>query len=74
MFIFDKIFVVFFVFGVMVNDVVWICIFIIDEVDVFDIFCVYGCVFLDVKLVNILVVVVGLIGDYKVEIEVEVLV
>ncbi|CTQ64955.1 aldo/keto reductase [Roseibium alexandrii] len=72
-FILDKILAALSALGATANDVVRTRIFITDEADVFDISRAHGRVFSDIKPANTLVVVAGLIGDHKVEIEAEAL-
>lgn len=72
-FILDKILAALSALGATANDVVRTRIFITDENDVFDISRAHGRVFSEVKPANTLVVVAGLIGDHKVEIEAEAL-
>lgn len=73
-FILDKILATLSALGATANDVVRTRIFITDEADVFDISRAHGRVFSNIKPANTLVVVAGLIGDHKVEIEAEALV
>lgn len=73
-FILDKILAALSTLGATANDVVRTRIFITDEADVFDISRAHGRVFSNIKPANTLVVVAGLIGDHKVEIEAEALV
>ncbi|GAB4528020.1 MAG: hypothetical protein Tsb0019_29990 [Roseibium sp.] len=73
-FILDKILAALSALGASATDVVRTRIFITDENDVLDISSAHGRVFSDIKPANTLVVVAGLIGDHKVEIEAEALV
>ncbi|CTQ52935.1 General stress protein 69 [Roseibium album] len=73
-FILDKILAALAALGASTTDVVRTRIYITDENDVFDISRAHGRVFSDIKPANTLVVVAGLIGDHKVEIEAEALV
>lgn len=73
-FILDKILAALSALGASAADVVRTRIFITDEADVFDISRAHGRVFADIKPANTLVVVAGLIGDHRVEIEAEALI
>ncbi|WP_305984295.1 aldo/keto reductase [Roseibium sp. MMSF_3544] len=72
-YILDKILAALSALGASAADVVRTRIFITDETDVFDISRAHGRVFSDIKPANTLVVVAGLIGDHRVEIEAEAL-
>lgn len=72
-FILDKILAAISALGATANDVIRTRIFIVDEADVMDISLAHGRVFSEIKPANTLVVVAGLIGDHKVEIEAEAL-
>ncbi|KZM51157.1 aldo/keto reductase [Labrenzia sp. OB1] len=72
-FILDKILAALSALGATAKDVVRTRIFITDENDVLDISRAHGRVFSQIKPANTLVVVAGLIGDHKVEIEAEAL-
>ncbi|MET1416465.1 aldo/keto reductase [Roseibium sp. HPY-6] len=70
-YILDKILAALTALGASAKDVVRTRIYIVDEADVLDISKAHGRVFADIKPANTLVVVAGLIGDHKVEIEAE---
>lgn len=72
-YILDKILAALSALGASANDVVRTRIYITDEADVLEISKAHGRVFSDIKPANTLVVVAGLIGDHKVEIEAEAL-
>lgn len=72
-YILDKILAALTALGASANDVVRTRIYIVDENDVLEISRAHGRVFADIKPANTLVVVAGLIGDHKVEIEAEAL-
>jgi len=73
-YILDKILAALGALGAGAEDVVRTRIYITDEADVLDISRAHGRVFAGIKPANTLVVVAGLIGDHKVEIEAEALV
>ncbi|QFT32352.1 General stress protein 69 [Labrenzia sp. THAF82] len=70
-YILDKILAALSALGASAQDVVRTRIYIVDEDDVLDISKAHGRVFSDIKPANTLVVVAGLIGDHRVEIEAE---
>ncbi len=70
-FVIDKILAALAAFGAEAEDVVRTRIYITDEADVEEISRAHGRVFGEIKPANTLVVVAGLIGGYKVEIEAE---
>lgn len=70
-FVIDKILGALAAFGATAEDVVRTRIYITDEADVEAISRAHGRVFADIKPANTLVVVAGLIGGYRVEIEAE---
>ena len=70
-FVLDKILAALAAFGAGAGDVVRTRIYITDEADVMEVSRAHGRVFGDIKPANTLVVVAGLIGGYKVEIEAE---
>ena len=72
-YILDKILAALTALGASANDVVRTRIYIVDEADVLDISRAHGRIFSEIKPANTLVVVAGLIGDHKVEIEAEAL-
>lgn len=72
-YILDKILAALTALGASADDVVRTRIYIIDEQDVLEISKAHGRVFAGIKPANTLVVVAGLIGDHKVEIEAEAL-
>jgi len=72
-YILDKILAALSALGASATDVVRTRIYIVDETDVLEISRAHGRVFADIKPANTLVVVAGLIGDHKVEIEAEAL-
>lgn len=73
-YVIDKILAALAAFGARAEDVVRTRIYITDEADVEAISLAHGRVFGDVKPANTLVVVAGLIGGYRVEIEAEAIV
>ncbi len=72
-YILDKILAALTALGASAKDVVRTRIYIVDEADVLDISKAHGRIFSEIKPANTLVVVAGLIGDHKVEIEAEAL-
>lgn len=70
-FVLDKIIAALAAFGAKPSDVIRTRIYITDEADVLAISKAHGRVFSQIKPANTLVVVAGLIGGYKVEIEAE---
>lgn len=70
-YVIDKILAALSAFGAQAEDVVRTRIYIVDEADVEAISLAHGRVFGDIKPANTLVVVAGLIGGYRVEIEAE---
>ena len=72
-YILDKILAALTALGASVKDGVRTRIYIVDEADVLDISKAHGRIFSEIKPANTLVVVAGLIGDHKVEIEAEAL-
>ncbi|NNE79462.1 MAG: aldo/keto reductase [Silicimonas sp.] len=70
-FVLDKILAALAAFGGSAKDVVRTRIYIVDEADVEAVSRAHGRVFGDIKPANTLIVVAGLIGGYKVEIEAE---
>ena len=70
-FVIDKIAAALTALGGRIEDVVRTRIYIVDEADVEVISRAHGAVFGDIKPANTLIVVAGLIGGYKVEIEAE---
>ncbi|MEM0947112.1 MAG: aldo/keto reductase, partial [Pseudomonadota bacterium] len=72
-FVLDKILAALSALGLGAEDVVRTRIYIVDEADVAQISRAHGRVFGDIKPANTLVVVAGLIGGYRVEIEAEAL-
>lgn len=70
-YILDKILAALTALGASAEDVVRTRIYIVDEADVLEISKAHGRVFAAIKPANTLVVVAGLIGDHKVEIEAE---
>ncbi|MEP4769755.1 MAG: aldo/keto reductase [Roseibium sp.] len=73
-FVLDKILAALTALGAGAEDVVRTRIYITDEADVLEISKAHGRIFGDIKPANTLIVVAGLIGGYKVEIEAEALV
>ncbi|MEM9429206.1 MAG: aldo/keto reductase [Pseudomonadota bacterium] len=72
-FVLDKILAALAALGASAEDVVRTRIYIVDEADVTAISRAHGRIFGDIKPANTLVVVAGLIGGYRVEIEAEAL-
>ncbi|MDA8747556.1 aldo/keto reductase [Litoreibacter sp.] len=70
-FVLDKILAALAALGADAQDVVRTRIYIVDEADVEAVSRAHGRIFGDIKPANTLVVVAGLIGDYRVEIEAE---
>lgn len=70
-FVIDKILAALAALGAAAEDVVRTRIYIVDEADVEAVSLAHGRVFGDIKPANTLVVVAGLIGGYRVEIEAE---
>ncbi|MEL6209762.1 MAG: Rid family hydrolase, partial [Pseudomonadota bacterium] len=70
-FVIDKILAALAAFGASADDIVRTRIYITDEADVDAISRAHGRVFGTIKPANTLVVVAGLIGGYRVEIEAE---
>lgn len=73
-FILDKILAAVAALGGAAEDVIRTRIYIVDDDDVLEISRAHGRVFADIKPANTLVVVAGLIGDHRVEIEAEALI
>lgn len=67
----DKILAALETLGASVEDVVRTRIYVVDEADVEAVSRAHGLYFCDIKPANTLIVVAGLIGGYRVEIEVE---
>ncbi len=70
-FVIDKILAALETLGAAVEDVVRTRIYIVDEADVEAVSQAHGQFFREIKPANTLIVVAGLIGGYRVEIEVE---
>ncbi|NNE86759.1 MAG: aldo/keto reductase [Silicimonas sp.] len=70
-YVIDKILAALSALGAKAEDVVRTRIYIVDEADVEAVSCAHGAVFGAIKPANTLVVVAGLIGGYRVEIEAE---
>ncbi|MBO6756583.1 MAG: aldo/keto reductase [Roseibium sp.] len=72
-YILDKILAALTALGASAQDVIRTRIYIVDEADVWDVSRAHGRFFSDIKPANTLIVVAGLIGDHRVEIEAEAL-
>ena len=73
-FVLDKILAALAALGASADDVIRTRIYIVDEADVEAVSRAHGRVFAEIKPANTLVVVAGLIGGYRVEIEAEALI